>query len=92
LYRWAIADGPLFIDPTTRERYAGSHQIYRVWQTARKRAGDDSSGAKTVDKFGKENGEKNAAMHGKLLERAGLQQVPIPAERRRLCFSDSISS
>jgi len=67
------------MNPTTRERYAGSHQIYRVWQTARKRAGGDSSGAKTVDKFGKENGEKNAAMHGKLLERAGLQQVPIPA-------------
>lgn len=35
----AQADGPVFINPTTRERYAGSHQIYRVWQTALKRAG-----------------------------------------------------
>lgn len=33
------ADGPVFVNPTTRERYAGSHQIYRVWQTALKRAG-----------------------------------------------------
>lgn len=35
----AQADGPVFINPTTRERYAGSHQIYRVWGTALKRAG-----------------------------------------------------
>lgn len=34
----AEADGPVFVNPTTRERYAGSHQIYRVWQTALKRA------------------------------------------------------
>lgn len=33
------ADGPVFVNPTTRERYAGSHQIYRVWGTALKRAG-----------------------------------------------------
>jgi len=49
------------MNPTTRERYAGSHQIYRVWQTARKRAGDDSSGAKTVDKFGKEKWRKECS-------------------------------
>jgi integrase len=35
----AAEDGPVFVNPTTRERYAGSHQIYRIWQTALKRAG-----------------------------------------------------
>ncbi|WP_017773800.1 site-specific integrase [Paraburkholderia kururiensis] len=33
------ADGPVFVNPTTRERYAGDHQIWKVWQTALKHAG-----------------------------------------------------
>lgn len=35
----AELDGPVFINPTTRERFAGSHQFWRVWQTALKHAG-----------------------------------------------------
>lgn len=31
-------DGPVFINPTTRERFTGSHQFWRIWQTALKRA------------------------------------------------------
>jgi integrase len=34
----AELDGPVFINPTTRERFAGSHQFWRIWQTALKRA------------------------------------------------------
>lgn len=32
-------DGPVFTNPTTRQRYSGSTQIWRVWQTALKHAG-----------------------------------------------------
>ncbi|MGF6643155.1 Arm DNA-binding domain-containing protein [Paraburkholderia sp. GAS82] len=32
-------DGPVFVNPTTRQRFSGSHQIWRVWQTALKHAG-----------------------------------------------------
>ena len=35
----AELDGPIFVNPTTRKRYSGSHQIWRVWQTALKHAG-----------------------------------------------------
>lgn len=35
----ADEDGPVFINPTTRERYSGSHQIWRIWRSALKRAG-----------------------------------------------------
>lgn len=35
----AELDGPVFINPTTRERFTGSHQFWRVWQTALKHAG-----------------------------------------------------
>lgn len=34
----AALDGPVFVNPTTRQRYSGSTQIWRVWQTALKRA------------------------------------------------------
>lgn len=34
----AEADGPVFINPTTRERFTGPKQIRKVWQTALKRA------------------------------------------------------
>lgn len=33
------ADGPVFINPTTRQRFTGPKQILKVWQTALKRAG-----------------------------------------------------
>lgn len=32
-------DGAVFVNPTTRQRYSGSTQIWRVWQTALKHAG-----------------------------------------------------
>jgi integrase len=32
-------DGPVFTNPTTRERFTGPKQIRKVWQTALKRAG-----------------------------------------------------
>jgi len=35
----AELDGPVFVNPTTRQRYSGSTQIWRVWQTALKHAG-----------------------------------------------------
>jgi integrase len=35
----AELDGPVFVNPTTRERFSGSHQIWRVWQTALRHAG-----------------------------------------------------
>jgi len=35
----ADLDGPIFINPTTKKRYSGSHQIWKVWQTALKHAG-----------------------------------------------------
>ncbi len=35
----AELDGPVFVNPTTRERFSGSHQIWKVWQTALKHAG-----------------------------------------------------
>jgi integrase len=35
----AELDGPVFVNPTTRERYSGSQQIWKVWQTALKHAG-----------------------------------------------------
>jgi integrase len=34
----AEADGPVFINPTTRARFTGPKQIRKVWQTALKRA------------------------------------------------------
>jgi len=35
----AELDGPVFVNPTTRQRYTGSPQIWKVWQTALKHAG-----------------------------------------------------
>ncbi|MBC8730030.1 site-specific integrase [Paraburkholderia sp. UCT2] len=35
----AELDGPVFVNPTTRKRFTGSHQFWRVWQTALKHAG-----------------------------------------------------
>jgi integrase len=35
----AELDGAVFINPTSRERFTGSHQFWKIWQTALKRAG-----------------------------------------------------
>ncbi|MEM5437081.1 hypothetical protein [Paraburkholderia diazotrophica] len=35
----AEADGPVFVNLTTRKRFTGPPQIWKVWQTALKRAG-----------------------------------------------------
>ncbi|AZY48824.1 site-specific integrase [Bordetella avium] len=38
-YTFLAVGGEVFQHPTTGERYAGDHQIYRIWKTALKRAG-----------------------------------------------------